>query len=65
VGVRPVRIAVIGRQAGEREESQKAYDEFFTVWKDGDPDIPIPREAKAEYKKLTATPPTVTATTGK
>ena len=42
---------------GDREKSRKAYDEFFTTWKDADPDIPILRQAKAEYKKLTATAP--------
>jgi eukaryotic-like serine/threonine-protein kinase len=41
---------------GDRETSRKAYDDFFTTWKDADPDIPILRQAKAEYKKLTATP---------
>jgi len=40
---------------GDREDSRKAYNEFFTTWKDADPDIPILRQAKAEYKKLTAT----------
>jgi DNA-binding winged helix-turn-helix (wHTH) protein/tetratricopeptide (TPR) repeat protein len=40
---------------GDRENSRKAYDNFFTTWKDADPDIPILRQAKAEYKKLTAT----------
>jgi DNA-binding winged helix-turn-helix (wHTH) protein/tetratricopeptide (TPR) repeat protein len=40
---------------GEQEKSRKAYDDFFTIWKDADPDIPILRQAKAEYKKLTAT----------
>jgi len=38
---------------GDREESRKAYDDFFSTWKDADPDIPILRQAKAEYKKLT------------
>jgi predicted Zn-dependent protease len=37
---------------GDRENSRKAYDDFFTTWKDADPDIPILREAKAEYAKL-------------
>ena len=40
---------------GDRENSRKAYNDFFTTWKDADPDIPILRQAKAEYKKLTAT----------
>lgn len=37
---------------GDREKSRKAYDEFFTTWKDADPDIPILRQAKTEYAKL-------------
>jgi eukaryotic-like serine/threonine-protein kinase len=40
---------------GEREKSRKAYEDFFATWKDADADIPILREAKTEYKKLTAT----------
>jgi eukaryotic-like serine/threonine-protein kinase len=26
--------------------------DFLTLWKDADPDIPILKEAKAEYAKL-------------
>lgn len=40
---------------GDREKSRKAYDDFFVTWKDADPDIPILRQAKAEYKKVSAT----------
>jgi DNA-binding winged helix-turn-helix (wHTH) protein/tetratricopeptide (TPR) repeat protein len=40
---------------GDRAKSRKAYDDFFTTWKDADPDTPTLRQAKAEYKKLTAT----------
>ena len=29
--------------------------DFFTTWKYAEPDIPILRQAKAEYQKLTAT----------
>jgi hypothetical protein len=28
------------------------YREFFALWKDADPDIPILKQAKAEYTKL-------------
>jgi hypothetical protein len=28
------------------------YKDFLTLWKDADPDIPILKEAKAEYAKL-------------
>jgi eukaryotic-like serine/threonine-protein kinase len=41
---------------GDREKSRKAYDNFFTTWTDADPDIPILRQARAEYKKLGTTP---------
>jgi DNA-binding winged helix-turn-helix (wHTH) protein/tetratricopeptide (TPR) repeat protein len=40
---------------GDRENSRKAYEEFFTTWKDADPSIPILCQAKVEYKNLTAT----------
>lgn len=39
---------------GDRAESRKAYEEFFTTWKDADAEIPIVRQAKNEHKKLTA-----------
>jgi eukaryotic-like serine/threonine-protein kinase len=42
---------------GERDESRKAYEDFFTTWRDADPDIPILRQAKTEYQKLTGTVP--------
>jgi hypothetical protein len=30
----------------------KAYQDFVTLWKDADPDVPILKQAKAEYAKL-------------
>jgi eukaryotic-like serine/threonine-protein kinase len=48
-------LAQANAMQGDRDNSRKAYDDFFTTWKDADPDIPILRQAKAEYKKLTAT----------
>jgi len=33
-------------------KARAAYPEFLTLWKDADPDIPILKEAKAEYAKL-------------
>jgi eukaryotic-like serine/threonine-protein kinase len=29
-----------------------AYQDFLTLWKDAAPDIPILKQAKAEYAKL-------------
>ena len=33
-------------------EALAAYEDFLTLWKDADPDIPIYKHAKAEYAKL-------------
>ncbi len=32
--------------------ARTAYQDFLTLWKDADPDIPILKQAKAEYVKL-------------
>jgi len=37
---------------GETAKSRAAYQDFLTLWKDADPDIPIFKQAKAEYAKL-------------
>jgi len=37
---------------GDATAGRKAYQDFFAVWKDADPDIPILKQAKAEYAKL-------------
>jgi tetratricopeptide (TPR) repeat protein len=37
---------------GDTVKAKAAYQDFFTLWKDADPDIPILKEAKAEYEKL-------------
>jgi predicted Zn-dependent protease len=38
--------------AKDTARARSAYLEFFALWKDADPDIPILQEAKAEYAKL-------------
>jgi hypothetical protein len=37
---------------GQTVKARTAYQDFFALWKDADPDIPILRQAKAEYAKL-------------
>jgi len=37
---------------GDSTKTKAAYQDFFTLWKDADPDIPILKQAKAEYAKL-------------
>jgi hypothetical protein len=38
--------------SGDGARSRAAYQDFFALWKDADPDIPILKEAKAEYANL-------------
>jgi len=38
--------------AGDSAKAKAAYQDFFNIWKDADPDVPILKEAKAEYAKL-------------
>jgi serine/threonine protein kinase/tetratricopeptide (TPR) repeat protein len=38
--------------ARDRDQAKIAYQDFFALWKDADPDIPILKQAKAEYAKL-------------
>src|SRR5271157_1930634 len=35
-----------------RDKSRTAYQNFLTLWKDADPEIPVYKQAKAEYAKL-------------
>jgi serine/threonine protein kinase/tetratricopeptide (TPR) repeat protein len=45
----------IGRaytMAGDAAKAKAAYQDFFNLWKDADPDIPIVKAARAEYSKL-------------
>ena len=38
--------------AGDAPKARKAFQDFFAIWKDADPDIPILISAKQEYAKL-------------
>ena len=37
---------------GDTAKAKAAYQDFLTLWKDADPDIPVLQQAKAEYAKL-------------
>jgi eukaryotic-like serine/threonine-protein kinase len=37
---------------GDTAKAKAAYQDFLTLWKDADPDVPILIAAKAEYAKL-------------
>jgi eukaryotic-like serine/threonine-protein kinase len=42
----------VARANAARVRALAAYKDFLTLWKDADPDIPIYKQAKAEYAKL-------------
>jgi tetratricopeptide (TPR) repeat protein len=37
---------------GDTAKARAAFQDFFVLWKEADPDIPVLREAKAEFVKL-------------
>ena len=38
--------------SGDKTKAKSAYQDFLTLWKDADPDIPILQQGKTEYTKL-------------
>jgi hypothetical protein len=36
---------------GDTARAKNAYEDFITLWKDADPDVPTLKQAKAEYAK--------------
>jgi uncharacterized protein YciW len=36
----------------DKDRAKSAYQDFLTLWEDADPDIPILKQAKAEFAKL-------------
>lgn len=38
--------------SGDTAKAKAAYQDFFSLWKDADSDMPVLKEAKAEYTKL-------------
>jgi eukaryotic-like serine/threonine-protein kinase len=51
----PVARLQLGRAQrlmGDNASARKSYEEFFSVWKDADADLPVYRQAKAEYAQL-------------
>ena len=39
-------------QGDQRRPTVTVYQDFLTLWKDADPDVPILKEAKAKYAKM-------------
>ena len=45
-------LARASAMQGDTAQARKSYQDFFTLWKDADPDIPMLIEAKREFEKL-------------
>jgi tetratricopeptide (TPR) repeat protein len=53
--VGPLAHLQLGRayaMAGDESKARAAYQDFFALWKDADSDVPILKQAKAEYAKF-------------
>jgi eukaryotic-like serine/threonine-protein kinase len=46
------QLARAKAMSGDQENARKSYQDFFALWKEADPDVPIVRQASAEYEKL-------------
>jgi hypothetical protein len=40
------------KMLGDNASARKSYEDFLSIWRDADPDIPVYRQAKAEYAQL-------------
>jgi hypothetical protein len=47
-----VQVARTYALSGDKTKAKSAFQDFFTLWKEADSDIPIFKQAKAEYAKL-------------
>jgi predicted Zn-dependent protease len=47
-----VQLARAFALSGDTNKAKAAYQDFLTLWKDADPDIPLLKQAQAEYARL-------------
>jgi serine/threonine protein kinase/Flp pilus assembly protein TadD len=47
-----LQLARAQAMSGDKAAARKSYQDFLTLWRDADPDIPIYQQAKTEYAKL-------------
>ena len=47
-----LQLARAQAMMGDKTAARKSYQDFLTLWKDADPEIPIYKQAKAEYARL-------------
>jgi tetratricopeptide (TPR) repeat protein len=51
-GLARLHLARAKAMAGDQAGARAAYQDFFALWKDADPEIPVLKDAKAEYMRL-------------
>ncbi len=47
-----IGLARAHAMAGDKEKAKQAYEDFFKLWENADPNVPVAVAAKAEYAKL-------------
>jgi DNA-binding winged helix-turn-helix (wHTH) protein/tetratricopeptide (TPR) repeat protein len=47
-----LRLAQAQAMSGNNAAARKSYEDFLALWKDADPDLPILKQAQAQYAKL-------------
>jgi eukaryotic-like serine/threonine-protein kinase len=52
VALAPLGLARAHTLEGDKAAARTAYQDFLALWKDADPEIPILKQAKAEYARL-------------
>jgi outer membrane protein assembly factor BamD (BamD/ComL family) len=52
ISLSQLQLARAYAMQNDTAKARTAYQDFLALWKDADPDIPILKQAKAEYDKL-------------
>jgi serine/threonine protein kinase/Flp pilus assembly protein TadD len=52
IGLAQLGLARAYAAAGDKYNAHAAYNSFFALWKDADPDVPILKQAQSEFSKL-------------
>ena len=52
IGIHTILVRASGPTYSSNTKAKAAYQDFLTLWKDADPDIPILKQANVEYAQL-------------
>jgi eukaryotic-like serine/threonine-protein kinase len=51
-GLARLQLARALALSGDTVKAKKAYDDLFILWKDADVEVPVIKQARAEFDKL-------------